>query len=162
MEIYHQARIGVKVEVSNNVSRDHSKTHPADILFPNWFRLGRTAALDVSITPPLNSSTQLDAGVLATATAQATESRNHQSNDPDKMAVVCMWFVVLVVGVFRIHRVYRTAVGGVAAATASMPDVSLVRALKRSRVCKDCLPSKHGCCHNYTTSITASSNGVYK
>ena len=29
---------------------------------------------------------------------------------------------------------------------------------KAGRACNDCLPSKHGCCHNYTTSITASSN----
>ena len=42
-----------KVEVGNNLSRDHNKTRPADILLPNWF-LGRTAALDVSITSPLN------------------------------------------------------------------------------------------------------------
>ena len=37
----------VKVEVGKNLSRDHSKTHPADILLPNWV-LGRTAALGVS------------------------------------------------------------------------------------------------------------------
>ena len=30
------AHIGVKVEVGNNLSRDHSKTRPADILLPNW------------------------------------------------------------------------------------------------------------------------------
>ena len=29
---------------------------------------------------------------------------------------------------------------------------------KAGRACNDCLPSKHGCCHNCTTSITASSN----
>ena len=29
---------------------------------------------------------------------------------------------------------------------------------KAGRACNDCLPSKHGCCHNYTNSITASSN----
>lgn len=37
-------RGGVKVD---NLSRDHIKTRPADILFPNWF-LGRSVALDVS------------------------------------------------------------------------------------------------------------------
>ena len=42
VETCHRAHIGVKVEVGNNLSRDHSKTRPADIL-PNWF-LGRTAA----------------------------------------------------------------------------------------------------------------------
>ena len=47
VETCRRAHIGVKVEVGNNLSRDHSKTRPADILLPNWF-LGRTAALDVS------------------------------------------------------------------------------------------------------------------
>eukprot|EP00731_Ephydatia_muelleri_P000477 Em0001g477a len=70
-----------KVEVGNNLSRDHSKTCPADILLPNWF-LGRTAALDVSITSPLNPVIFLEAEDLATAGAQATESRKHQANDP--------------------------------------------------------------------------------
>ena len=69
------------MEVGNNLSRDHSKTRPADILLPNWV-LGRTAALDVSITSPLNSAILLEARVSATAGAQATESRKHQANDP--------------------------------------------------------------------------------
>ena len=44
VETCRRAHIGVKVEVGNNLSRDHSKTRPANILHPNWF-LGRTAAL---------------------------------------------------------------------------------------------------------------------
>ena len=47
VETCRRAHIGVKVEDGNNLSRDHSKTRPADVLLPNWF-LGRTAALDVS------------------------------------------------------------------------------------------------------------------
>ena len=43
VETCHRAHIGVKVEVGSNLSRDHSKSRPADILLPNWF-LGRTAA----------------------------------------------------------------------------------------------------------------------
>ena len=39
------------MEVGNNLSRDPSKTRPADTLLSNWF-LGRTEA---SITSPLNS-----------------------------------------------------------------------------------------------------------
>ena len=66
VETCHQAHIAVKVEVGNNLSRDHSKTHPADILLPNWF-LGRTAALEVSITSPLNPVILLEAGVSATS-----------------------------------------------------------------------------------------------
>eukprot|EP00731_Ephydatia_muelleri_P004695 Em0002g871a len=62
-------------------AQNHSKTRPADILLPNWF-LGRTAALDVSIPSPLNPVTLLEAGVSATAAAQATEARKLQANDP--------------------------------------------------------------------------------
>eukprot|EP00731_Ephydatia_muelleri_P009104 Em0004g1442a len=85
----------VKVEVGNNLSRDHSKTRPADILLPNWF-LGRTAALDVSITSPLNPVTLLEAGVSATTAAQATEARKHQANDPkcSELGWVCIPMVV--------------------------------------------------------------------
>ena len=62
METYHRAHIGVKVEVGNNLSRDRSKTRPTDILLPNWF-LGRAAALDVSMTSPLNPVILLEVGV---------------------------------------------------------------------------------------------------
>ncbi|KAL5502068.1 hypothetical protein EMCRGX_G008782 [Ephydatia muelleri] len=41
-----------------------------------------TAALDVSITSLLKPVILLEAGVLATAAAQATESRKHHANDP--------------------------------------------------------------------------------
>ena len=81
VETCHRAHIGVKEKVGNNLSRDHTKTSPADTLLPNWF-LGRTAALDVSITSPLNPVNFLEAGVSATAAAQATESRKHHANGP--------------------------------------------------------------------------------
>ena len=79
----------------NNLSRDHSKTRPADILLPYWF-LGRTAALDVSITSRLSPVILLEEGVLATAGAQATESRKHQANDPkcSDLGWVCVLMVV--------------------------------------------------------------------
>ena len=95
VETCRRAHIGVKVEVGNNLSRDHSKTRPADILLPNWF-LGRTAALDVSITSSLNPVTLLEAGVSATAAAQATEARKHQANDPkcSELGWVCVPMVV--------------------------------------------------------------------
>ena len=48
VETCGHAHVGVKVEVGNNLSRDHSKTRPADILLPNWV-VGVTAALDESI-----------------------------------------------------------------------------------------------------------------
>ena len=65
------------MEVGSNLSRDHSKTHPADILLPNWV-LGRTAALNVSITSPLNPITFLEVGVSATPAAEAAD----HANDP--------------------------------------------------------------------------------
>ena len=51
------------------------------IVISNWF-LGKPAALDVSITSPLNPLTLLEAGVLAKSAAQVTEARKHQANDP--------------------------------------------------------------------------------
>eukprot|EP00731_Ephydatia_muelleri_P016642 Em0009g1066a len=70
---------------------DHSKTRPADILIPNWV-MGRTAALDVSVTSPLNPQTLLVAGVTATAAALTTEERKHDENDPkcSELGWVCI------------------------------------------------------------------------
>ena len=59
VETCRHAHIGVKVEVGNNLSRDHSKTRPADI---SYFPTG-------SWTSPLNPVTLLEVGVLATAAA---------------------------------------------------------------------------------------------
>eukprot|EP00731_Ephydatia_muelleri_P035190 Em0103g2a len=81
VETCRRAHIGVQVEVGNNLTHDHNKTRPADILLSNWF-LGKPAALDVSITSPLNPLTLLEAGVLAKSAAQVTEARKHQANDP--------------------------------------------------------------------------------
>eukprot|EP00731_Ephydatia_muelleri_P020790 Em0013g517a len=71
----------VQVEVGNNLTCDHSKSRPANSWLTNWF-MGKTAALDVSITSPLNPLTLLEAGVLAKTSAQDTEARKHQANDP--------------------------------------------------------------------------------
>eukprot|EP00731_Ephydatia_muelleri_P038937 Em0999g3a len=68
VEVCRRAHIGVQVEVGNNLTPSHSKTRPADILIPNWV-MGRAAALDVSVTSPLNPQTLLEAGVTATAAA---------------------------------------------------------------------------------------------
>ena len=51
------------MEVGNNlIPNSHSR--PADILLPNWV-IGKPAAFDPSVTPLLNSSTLLEAGVKA-------------------------------------------------------------------------------------------------
>ncbi|KAL5459944.1 hypothetical protein EMCRGX_G033342 [Ephydatia muelleri] len=90
-ETCRRAHIGVQVEVGNNLTHDHNKTRPADILLSNWF-LGKPAALDVSITSPLNPLTLLEAGVLAISAAQVTEARKHQANDPkcSELGLVCV------------------------------------------------------------------------
>ncbi|KAL5479845.1 hypothetical protein EMCRGX_G023434 [Ephydatia muelleri] len=91
VETCRRAHIGVQVEVGNNLTHDHNKTCPADILLSNWF-LGKPAALDVSITSPLNPLTLLEAGVLAKSAAQVTEARKHQANDPkcSELGWVCV------------------------------------------------------------------------
>ena len=59
--------------------------------------MSRTAALDVSITSPLNPITLLEAGVSATAAAQATEYRKHQVNDPKCSQLGWVYVPVVVV-----------------------------------------------------------------
>ena len=91
VEVCRHAHIGVQVEVGNNLTPSHSKTRPADILIPNWV-MCRTAALDVSVTSPLNPQTLLEAGVTATAAALTTEERKHDENDPkcSELGWVCI------------------------------------------------------------------------
>ncbi|KAL5488771.1 hypothetical protein EMCRGX_G017764 [Ephydatia muelleri] len=91
VEVCRRAHIGVQVEVGNNLTPSHSKTRPADMLIPNWV-MGRTAALDVSVTSPLNPETLLEAGVTATAAALTTEERKHDENDPkcSELGWVCI------------------------------------------------------------------------
>ena len=81
VEVCRRAHIGVRVEVGNNLTPSHSKTRPSEILIPNWV-MARTAALDVSVTTPLNPQTLLEAGVTPTAAAHITEVRKHKENNP--------------------------------------------------------------------------------
>ena len=93
VETCRRAHIGIKVEVGNSLSRDHSKTRPAYILLPNWF-VGRTAVLDVFITSQLNRVNLLEAGVLATAAAQALSLGNTTPMTPSaqiKDGYVSLW-----------------------------------------------------------------------
>ena len=54
--------------------------------------MGRTAALDVSVTSSLNPQTLLETGVTATAAALATEARKHEDNNPkcSELGWVCI------------------------------------------------------------------------
>ena len=53
------------------------RTRPADILIPHW-DLGRPAALDLTVTSTLNSSTL---GVTSGSAVLAAEVRKHNAND---------------------------------------------------------------------------------
>ena len=72
---------GIQVEAGDDHTVDHSHTCPADLLFINW-TTGKTAALDISVTSPLNTHTLMEAGVSAGSAALATEGRKHKANDP--------------------------------------------------------------------------------
>ena len=44
--------------------------------------MGKPAALDVSVTSPLNPLIIMEVGVIAGAAARVTELRKHKSNNP--------------------------------------------------------------------------------
>ena len=76
----HRAYPGVQVEASNDLTADHSHTHPSDILLINW-ATGKTASLDITATSPLSTLTLMGAGVSAGSAALAIEDRKHRAND---------------------------------------------------------------------------------
>ncbi|KAL5494022.1 hypothetical protein EMCRGX_G015291 [Ephydatia muelleri] len=78
-ESCRRAHLSVHLEVGHNLTPDHSNTCPADILIPHWC-MGKPAALDLSVTSPLNPLTLLEAGVTAGAAAKATEERKLKAN----------------------------------------------------------------------------------
>ena len=65
---------GPILEAGNDLTADHSHTHPADLLLTNC-TTGRTAAFDISVTSSLNTHTLMEAGVSAGSAALATEGR---------------------------------------------------------------------------------------
>ena len=69
-------------EVGSGWGQESSRTHPADILVTNWDN-GISAAFDVTVTSPLNSSTIMEAGMYmySGAAARAAELRKHTQND---------------------------------------------------------------------------------
>ncbi|KAL5505646.1 hypothetical protein EMCRGX_G007111 [Ephydatia muelleri] len=75
-ESCRRAHLSVHLEVGHNLTTDHSNT---DILLPHWC-MGKPAALDLSVTSPLNPLTLLEAGVTAGAAAKATEERKLKAN----------------------------------------------------------------------------------
>ena len=81
--------------MGSNVTPNHSHTHPADLLVPNWV-LGKPAAFNLSVTSPLDPTIILEASVTTGAAAWTTEQRKHCSNDAkcDELAWVCVPLVV--------------------------------------------------------------------
>ena len=78
-ESCRRAHLSVHLEVGHNLTPDHSNTRPADILISHWC-MGKPAALDLSVTSPLNPLTLLEAGVMTGAAAKATEERKLKAN----------------------------------------------------------------------------------
>ena len=71
-ETCHRAHLGIQVEAGNDLTADHSHTHPADLLLTNW-TTGKTAFFDISVTSPLNTNTLMEARVSAETAALVTE-----------------------------------------------------------------------------------------
>ncbi|KAL5493834.1 hypothetical protein EMCRGX_G015066 [Ephydatia muelleri] len=93
-ESCRRAHLSVHLEVGHNLTPDNSNTRPADILIPHWC-MGRPAALDLSVSSPLNPLTLLEAGVMAGAAAKATEERKLKANTGKcaDLGWVCVPFV---------------------------------------------------------------------
>ena len=79
-EACRRAHLNVKVEAGANLTHDHSHSHPADILVPNW-SVGKPAAFDLFLMLPLNSKLLLEAGQTAGVAARAIEQWKHKASD---------------------------------------------------------------------------------
>ena len=80
LESCRLACLGPQVEVGSGLEHEGHRTRPADILIPHW-DLGKPAALDLTVTSTLNSSTLMEAGVTSGSAALAAEVRKHNAND---------------------------------------------------------------------------------
>ena len=81
----HRAQLGGQLEVGYGSGADSPHSRPADILVPNWM-IGKPAAFDLMVVPPLNSNTLNEVGATGgsaarKAEAQKAEARKHNAND---------------------------------------------------------------------------------
>ena len=76
-----RACLGPEVEAGSALGHEGHITWPADILIPHHRDLGKPAALDLTVTSTLNSSTLLKAGVTSGSAALAAEVCKHNAND---------------------------------------------------------------------------------
>ena len=77
---FGRASLSSHLEVGSGWGRDCSRTHPADILVTNWDN-GISAAFNITVTSPLNSSVIMEAGMYSGVAARAAELRKHSEND---------------------------------------------------------------------------------
>ena len=77
---FRRAGLSSHLEVDSGWGQESSRTRPADILVTNWDN-SMSAAFDVTVASPLNSSTIMEAGMYSGAVARAAELRKHTQND---------------------------------------------------------------------------------
>jgi len=95
LQTCHRACISAKVEAGSGLGNDHKNTRPADILVSNWV-CSKPAALDLSVTSPLNSSLIQEAGLTAGSAAVVAEQRKHAENGAKcfELGWVCIPLIV--------------------------------------------------------------------
>ena len=96
LESCKQACIGGQLEAGSSLDEE---TRPADILVQNW-EFGKPAALDFTVTSPLNPTTLNGASVTAGSAASAAEPRKHATNDA-KCNRLCWVCIPLAVETYR-------------------------------------------------------------
>ena len=69
-----------RLEAGSSLDEEGRQTRPADILVQNW-EFGKPAALDFTVTSPLNPTTLNEASVTAGSAASAAEARKRATND---------------------------------------------------------------------------------
>ena len=80
LQTCHCVCISTKAEAGSGLGRELQHTPPADILASNWL-CGKPAAIELSVTSPLNPSLLSEAGLTAGPAAVAAELRKHSGND---------------------------------------------------------------------------------
>ncbi|KAL5494380.1 hypothetical protein EMCRGX_G015702 [Ephydatia muelleri] len=74
--LFRQAHMGVTVEAGYGLTHDNSRSRPADVLVTRWEK-GLPAALDITVTSPLNPAILDESCSTAGVAAVAAESRKH-------------------------------------------------------------------------------------
>ena len=81
--------MGPQVEAGSGLGHEGHRTRPADILIPHW-DLGKPAALNLTVTSTLNSSTLMEAGVTSGSAALAAEVRNANDVKCSELGWTCI------------------------------------------------------------------------